>query len=147
MVIRLDNRDVLASQAVLYGAEDLALLLQAGGEGKLQLKPDGVEQVPGLPRDLDDLEGLQDVALLDVVEVLDADAALEALADRTYVVPEALQGGDVAIVDDGPIAHHANAVVARDLAPGHIAARDAARARDPEDSAHFGGPRLVLGRL
>src|SRR5918993_19298 len=36
MVIRLDNRDVLAAQAVLDGAEDLALLLQAGGEGKLQ---------------------------------------------------------------------------------------------------------------
>jgi hypothetical protein len=58
MVIRLDNRDVLAAQAVLNGAEDLALLLQAGGEGKLQLKPDGAEQEPGLPRDLDDLEGL-----------------------------------------------------------------------------------------
>src|SRR5215212_859571 len=144
MVIRLDNRDVLASQAVLYGAEDLALLLQTGGEGKLQLKPDGAEQEPGLPRDLDDLEGLQDVALFDVVEVLDADAALEALADRAYVVAETLQGGDVALVDHGSVAHHANAIVARDLTPGHVAARDGTHARNPEESAHLGSARLVL---
>src|SRR5215203_3878352 len=101
----------------------------------------------GLPRDLDDLEELEDVALLDIVEVLDADPALEALADRADVVLEAPERGDVPLVDHGPVAHHAHAVVAEDLTSGHVAASDRAGVRDPEDRAHLGGPRLVLGGL
>src|SRR5215831_4294390 len=38
---------------------------------------------------------LDDVAFLEVVEVLDADAALESLVDFLHVVLEAPQGGDL----------------------------------------------------
>jgi hypothetical protein len=43
-----------------------------------------------LPGDLLDLEGLDDVSLLDVLEVLETDAALEPLGHFASVVLEAL---------------------------------------------------------
>src|SRR5215212_7889396 len=100
-----------------------------------------------LPRDLDYLVELQYVALLDVVEVLDTDAALEALAHRADIVLEALERADRAVVHDRTIAHNAHTVVARDLAPGDVAARDRADPRYPEGLAHLGRRRLVLGSL
>src|SRR5215212_7036616 len=100
-----------------------------------------------LPRDLDYLVELQYVALLDVVEVLDADAALEALAHRADVVLEALERGHVPLVDNGPVTHNAHAVVAGDLPAGDVAARDRTCARHPEVLADLGGRSIILGGL
>src|SRR5262245_16123641 len=57
--------------------------------------------------DLDDLEGLDDVALAHVVVVLERDAALEALADLAHVVLLAPQRADRARVDDLRVAQEA----------------------------------------
>src|SRR5436189_123897 len=82
----------------------LALALQAAVVGQMEMNRERNEErhrrprQPGLlelPLDLARLVGLQHVALLDVLEVLDRDPALEALLDFTHVVLEALQRRDV----------------------------------------------------
>ena len=55
-----------------------------------------------LALDLAGLVDLEHVALADVLEVLEHDAALEALLDLAHVVLEAPQRADPAVVDDGP---------------------------------------------
>src|SRR5712664_4915989 len=59
---------------------------------------------------------LDDVAFLEVVEVLDADAALEALVDFLHVVLEAPERGDLAGEDGLRVALHAHVRGAGDLA-------------------------------
>src|SRR5215213_862161 len=144
LILRLDHRDILAAQAVFEGSQGLAFVLQARREGQFQFQPYRAEQRPPLPRDLNGLEELEHVALFDVVKVLDADAALETLAYRAHVVPEALEGGYVALVDHGTVAHEADAVVAEDLTARHHTARNDADVRNAEGLAHFGGARLAL---
>src|SRR6185436_7194473 len=61
---------------------------------------------------LDD-EGLDDVADLDVVELLEADAALEARLDLGHVVLEAAERADLPLVDDLAVAQQARLRVAR----------------------------------
>src|SRR5918997_556683 len=114
----------------------MALILEARGEGQLQFQPYRAEQRPTLPRNLDGLEELEHVSLFDVVEVLHADTALESFAHRADVVPEAFQGGYVALVDYGALTHHANAVVAEDLPARDVAA-------GPYAAAHDVDPHLV----
>src|SRR5690606_30744945 len=58
-----------------------------------------LEPLSQLLLDLFDLERLEDVLLLDVVEALEADAALEALGDLLDVVLEALERVDLALPD------------------------------------------------
>src|SRR5664279_746038 len=70
---------------------------------------------------------LDAVADLQVVEVLDPDAALEALADLLRIVLEAAQGADDPIVHLHGVAHDANAARAIDHAAAHHAAGDDAR--------------------
>ena len=53
--------------------------------------------------------GLDDVARLDVLEPLEADAAVEAAAHLGDVVLEAAQRGDLAFVDDAVVAQQADA--------------------------------------
>ncbi len=65
-------------------------------------------------RDLFLAVALDDVADLDVVEVLDADTALEAFADFLHVVLEATQRADGAVVDLDAVADDANAARAVD---------------------------------
>ena len=55
-----------------------------------------------LSLDLAGLVDLEHVALADVLEVLQHDAALEALLDLAHVVLEAAQRADPAVVDDVP---------------------------------------------
>ena len=73
---------------------------------------------------------LEDVALFDVVELVDGHAALVVLRDLLDGVLEALQRADLALVDDDVVAQHAHLAVARDLAVLDIAARDGADGGD-----------------
>ena len=66
----------------------------------------------------DGLEGFDDVADLDVVEVLQAHAAFVALDHFAGVVLEALEGADLAGVDHHAVAEQAHAGVTGDLAVG-----------------------------
>src|SRR5690606_24124113 len=59
---------------------------------------------------------LEHVALLHIAEVPEDDAALEAGGDLSDVVVEPLQRRDLAVVDDGAVAHEANLRAARDPA-------------------------------
>src|SRR5690349_16712593 len=58
---------------------------------------------PLLTRDLALLERLDDVALVQVLEVGEADAALEARLDLAHVVLEPAQRADGALPDDGAL--------------------------------------------
>src|ERR671917_1763987 len=84
---------------------------------------------------LDDV-ALDLVAVLDVVEVLQADAALVALAHLGDVVLEAAQGADAALPRDDAVADEAGARVAADDAVGDAAAGDDARLRHAEGREH-----------
>src|SRR5258708_7750888 len=92
------------------------------------------------------LEGLDDVALADVVVALDADAALVALRDLARVVLETAQRADLARVDDDRVAHEPDLGLARDLALGDEGARDRARLGDVEDLAHLDLAHELLAR-
>src|SRR5439155_27262909 len=84
-------------------------------------------------------EHLDDVADLDVVELLEADPALESGLHLAHVVLEAAQRPDLAFVDDDVIAQEARLRVARarDAAFADDGARDRAELRDLEGLAHL----------
>src|SRR5207248_5125377 len=67
---------------------------------------------------------LDDVALLEVVEVLEPDAALESLVDLLHVVLETAQGGDAAGEDRLRVAQQAYEGSPGDLAVGDRGAGD-----------------------
>src|SRR4051812_39702681 len=97
------------------------------------------------PRDLLHLEGLDDVALLDVLVVPQDQTTLEALADLGRVVLLALQRSQVEVVrHDGAVADQPYLGVAPDHAAGDHAARDVADLRRAEDRTDL---RLAEGRL
>src|SRR6185312_1282976 len=101
------------------------------------------------PRDLLDAIRLDQVAYFDVVEILDADAALEPFADFAHVVLEALERRQRAVVGFDAVANHADAPRARDDPAAHEAARDRADLGDLEDLPHLGLAQhhfLLLGR-
>src|SRR5216684_7922617 len=79
-----------------------------------------------------DLEGLDDVAVLDVLELLDADAALEALPNLGDIVLEVAQRADLSLQDDAVVAQQPDAGRARNDALGDHAPRDQARLRHLE---------------
>src|SRR5688572_30111401 len=100
------------------------------------------------PRDLSLLVRLDDVALLEVLEVGQPDAALEARLHLTGVVLEALERVDRALPDDGSVAQEPHLRVAGDDAVGDVAARDLADPGHREDLADLGLARdhlFVLG--
>src|SRR6266487_397140 len=76
------------------------------------------------PRDLLDAIRFDQVAHFDVVEVLDAHAALESLANFPYVVLEPLERRQRAVVHLDAVADHAHLAGARDDAAPHEAAGD-----------------------
>src|SRR5436190_1921694 len=84
------------------------------------------------------LERFDHVADLDVLEPLDADAALEALPDLGHIVLEVPQRADLAFVDHAVVAQEAHARGARDHAVDDHAAGDDADLRHLEGVAHFG---------
>src|SRR5215210_7371446 len=84
---------------------------------------------------LDDV-ALDLVAVLDVVEVLQPDAALEALAHLGDVVLEAAKAADAALPGDDAVADEPRARVAADDAVEDAAAGDDARLRHAEGREH-----------
>src|SRR5581483_4584932 len=96
---------------------------------------------------LDPLEALDLVAGLDVVVLLDADAALHAVAHFVDVLLEAAQRFQFALEDHHVVAQHADRLVALDHALDHHAAGDRAEFRGAEHVAHFGGAENVLSHF
>src|SRR5699024_12048671 len=68
--------------------------------------------------DLD--EGLENVALLDIVEAFQADAAVVAVRDLLDVVLEAAQGRDFVLRDDDAVAHDAEDRKSTRLNSSHV---------------------------
>src|SRR3954452_19375092 len=83
--------------------------------------------------DLFDVIELELVALLEVVEAVEAEAALVAGRDLARIVLEALQRGDGAIVDDGAGAQDAHPVVAERPAVEDVEPRRLDAVRQLED--------------
>src|SRR5665648_102299 len=88
-----------------------------------------------LPGDLDGPEGLDGVAFVDVLEALDADAALIARLHGLHVVLEAPERMDLALEHNGTLPDDAHLIVTRDLTVLHEAAGDGAELRDFEQLA------------
>src|SRR5579864_6875982 len=90
-----------------------------------------------------DREDLDDVAHLDVVEPVEADAALEPRPNLAHVVLETAEAADLPLPDDGAVARQSRLGVAaaRDPAVGHQAAGDRPRLRRLEDLLHARGPQ------
>src|SRR5919198_4361087 len=101
----------------------------------------------GLPRDLHHLVGLDDVTLLDVLEVLQPDAALIAGRHRAHVLLEAAQGVDAAVVDDHAVAHQPGPAATVHLPGGDVRAHHHADARHAEQLPHLGRAELALLEL
>src|SRR3974390_2799436 len=90
------------------------------------------------PGDLAFLVGLDHVAFLQVLEVREADAALEARRHLAYVVLEATQGLDGTLPDDGPLAEEAHLRAPGDPPVAHVTPGDGADSGAPEDLPHLG---------
>src|SRR5215218_2445447 len=123
-----------------------------GGAGRRtwqQGRPGTGRQTPGPGAvgsawDLDHLVGFDLVAFVDVLEVVQADAALVPGRDRAHVLLEAAQRADAAVVDDHPVADQAGPGPAGDLARGDVRPGDHADPRHPEGLADLGGAGLAL---
>src|ERR1700677_2056461 len=90
------------------------------------------------PCDLALLKCFDDVAGVQVLEVGEADAALEPGRHLPGVVLEAAQGDDGALPDDGAVAQEPHLGAAGDLPLPHVAPGDGAHPGDPEDLPHPG---------
>src|SRR5690606_14742194 len=93
------------------------------------------------PRDLAELVGLDDVALLEVLEVGEADAALVAGGDLGDLVLDALERLDLALPDHRALTEEAHLGATGDDAVQHVATGDPTHGRHPEDLAHLGVAR------
>src|SRR5438876_873049 len=160
VVGRFRGRDVEAVvEPVLEALQDVTLLLQRAAPLEMQLPghhPDHhgsrpLAAIPPVERagDLLDAIRFDQVADLDVVEVLDADAALEALPHLAHVVLEALEGGDRALVHLHAVADHPHPRRPGDDPGAHEAPRDGTDLGDLKRLSHLGLPQhdfLLLGR-
>src|SRR3989454_474905 len=160
VVGRFRGRDVEAVvEPVLEALQDVTLLLQRAAPLEVQLpghhphhhgsRP--LAAIPPVERagDLLDAIRFDQVADLDVVEVLDADAALEALPHLAHVVLEALEGGDRALVHLHAVADHPHPRRPGDDPGAHEAPRDGTDLGDLKRLSHLGLPQhdfLLLGR-
>src|ERR1700737_5499146 len=86
-----------------------------------------------------DLVGLDDVAFLEVLVSLDPETALQAGDDFLDVVLEALQTGDLGLVDRLAVAQQLRGRAARDLAVLHPRAGDEAALRFFDGGRDLGG--------
>src|SRR5262245_39474445 len=107
---------------------------RTGAKGRRTGTPSGVHHAG----DLLDLEGLYDVADLDVLVPVESDAALESLLDLRDVVLEAPQGTHLALVDHAVVPQEAHLRRARDDALGDVAARHDSEFRNLEGVADLG---------
>src|SRR5829696_6952724 len=94
--------------------------------------------------DLDQFVGLDLVGFLDVLEVVEADAALVPGRDRAGVVLEPAQRADAPVVDDHAVADQAGLGPPGDLARGDVRPGDHADPRHPEGLPDLGGAGLAL---
>src|SRR4029453_9831696 len=105
-------------------------------------------QVRSGARELAQVVGLDDVARLEVLEIGQADAALEPLTALPGIFLEAPQRRDLAMPDHGALAQEAHLRAPRDDARQHVTAGDRTDPRHPEDLAHLGfsGDDLFVDR-
>ena len=96
--------------------DDRSFLLQRVDVGQVQLDGQRTHDHGYVRADLALLVGLDDVALLEVLEVGQADAALEAGLHLAHVVLEALERRDRALPDDRALAEEAHLRAAGDRA-------------------------------
>ena len=106
-----------------------------GGEGSRSVT--GPAVVAG-PRDLALVERFDDVALAQVLEVAEDDAALEAGLDLANVVVDPAQRLDRALPDHQTFTDEAHLGATRDHAVLHHATRNGADRLGAEDGAHLG---------
>src|SRR2546428_7470366 len=96
-------------------------------------------------------EHFDEIADLEVVEPLEADAALESGLDLANIVLEAAQRPDLAFVDDDVVAKQPRVRIARasDAPLADHAAGDGAVLRNFERIAHLGDPTtyFLVGQL
>src|SRR6266508_2372155 len=95
-------------------------------------------------RDLDHLECFDLVAFLDILEVLQADAALVAGRDRAGVLLDAAQRADPPLVDDHAVADQPGPRAPGDLAGGDVRAGDHPDPRHAAELPDRGGAELAL---
>src|SRR5262249_13059045 len=107
---------------------------RTGNESRSAGTPSGVHHAG----DLLDLEGLDDVADLDVLVPVEPDAALESLLDLRDVVLEAPQRAHLALVDHAVVAEQSYRRRTRDHSLRDVAARHDAELRDLEGVADLG---------
>src|SRR3954467_14648443 len=118
----------------------------------LYVRPDDLcrfTRFPKAPSHFHHLEHLELVAFLDIGEVLERHAALEARLDIAHVVLESLERVDLAGVDDHVVAQHPHLGASLDHAFLNVAAGDRADLRDAEYLAHLDHTEhrfLLLGR-
>src|SRR5919106_4981182 len=105
------------------------------------------EDLRRLPSYLLRLEGLDQVPLLDVLEALEPDSALESRLHLAHVVLEAPQGPDGRLVYDRAVSHEPRLRIATDRPVEDHAPRDQAQARHAERRAHLGLPQRNLLEL
>src|SRR5438094_4284441 len=148
---RLGDRDIeLVMQTVLEALQHRPLVLERMSGREVQLErahadDHGCRSTAGLTggrlegaRHLLRTVALDHVADLDVIEVLDADSALEALAYFAHVFLESPKRRYRAVIDLDSIADHANAPLTVDDATAYGAPSDGADARDLEHLAYLG---------
>src|SRR5579862_241215 len=121
-------------------------LRRSPSSGLVGGRPGGHGLVERRALDLARLEHLEDVALAQVVEALEQDAALEALDHLAGVVLEALELRDRRVVDQCAVAEDAHLRTAADEAARDHAARDRAEPRDTEERTHLDLADHGLGR-
>src|SRR5437763_15362912 len=90
------------------------------------------------PRDLPDGVGLDEVAALQVLVVLQADTALVACLHLAGVFLEPLEGGDLALPDHDAVAQEPDLRTPGDRAGPHVAAGHLAHPGNGEDLPHLG---------
>src|SRR5699024_9377066 len=93
------------------------------------------------------LEDFEDVAFLDVGELLEGDAALVVLGDLLDVVFKPPERVDLVLGDDDAVPDDPDLPVTGDFAREDIAAGDGADARDLVDLADFGAAQFDLADL
>src|ERR1700677_1291458 len=96
------------------------------------------------PGDLALVVGLNDVAVLEVLEVREPDTALEARRHLADVVLEAAQRVDGTLPDDRSLAQETHLGAAGDLAVAHVATGHGADPGHPEHLADLGLARNDL---
>src|ERR1700730_13411282 len=118
----------------------LSLRLRLSGKCSSKLEMPTIMRSGGLedPRHLFPDIGLDEVAGFDVLETIEADAAVEPGAHLGDVVLEAPQRSDLAFVDDAVVAQQAHRGAARDHPFDHVAAGDGAHLRHLEGIADLG---------